>query len=290
MKTYLDCIPCFFRQALDAARLAGADDKTQKKILDKLAKEMECFSLECSPPEMGKIIYGLVIEVTGKKDPYKKIKEKSNKMALDILPILKKRIESSKDRMLTALEFAIAGNIIDYGAKNSLDIDKEINDIINEIDCEDKKAVFSYDNFKRDLNKAKTILYIADNAGEIIFDRLLIEEIKGLGKDIVCAVRESPIINDALKEDALTAGIDKVARIISSGSDAPGTILEACSDEFKGIFDRADLIISKGQGNFESLAEKTKRPIYFLFRVKCPIVAEHVNCKVGSIILKKDHD
>lgn len=291
METYLDCIPCFFRQALDAGRLAGAGEKTQKKILDRLSKEIEQFSLKSSPPEIGRIIYNLVIELTGKADPYKEIKQKSNKIALDILPLLEKRIEDSNDKLLTAIELAIAGNIIDYGAKNTLDIDKEVKNIIEDIDTEDRKAIFSYENFKKDLEGMKNILYLADNAGEIVFDKLLIRHLKEvLGKEIICAVRERPIINDALREDALVAGIDRFARIISSGSDAPGTVLETCSKEFIDIFNNAEFIISKGQGNFESLAGKTTRPIYFLFKVKCPIVARHVNCEVGSIILKKNHD
>ena len=127
-------------------------------------------------------------------------------------------------------------------------------------------------------------MYIADNAGEIVFDRVLIEQFKN--KKSIFAVRSGPIINDALVEDAIACGIYKCARIISSGCDAPGTILRFCNKKFLKIYRDADLIISKGQGNFEALADE-KRPIFFLFRAKCPVVAKHLNCKLGDVILTR---
>ena len=145
------------------------------------------------------------------------------------------------------------------------------------------KAIFAYPRFKRALKKAKRILYIGDNAGEAVFDRVLIEELKN--KEIIFAVKAKPIINDVLFEDAVVCGIDKCALIISSGCDAPGTLLKFCSREFLKVYRDIDLVISKGQGNFEALAEE-KRPIFFLFRAKCPVVAKHLGCKLGDIIVK----
>jgi uncharacterized protein with ATP-grasp and redox domains len=141
-----------------------------------------------------------------------------------------------------------------------------------------------YDLFKESLNKAKKILYIADNAGETVLDKLLIEQIK---KPVKYAVRSKPIINDATIEDANDAGIDEIAEIVSSGCDAPGTILDLCSDEFRKIYENADLIISKGQGNYETLSGQT-RPIFFLLKVKCPVIARDIDIKTGSIILIKN--
>ena len=132
MKTHLDCIPCFFKQALEAARLAGADEITQKKVLDELARSLGDFSLSDCPPRMGKIIYGLVGKITGKDDPFKEIKDKSNRFALALYPEKKKKVEDSDDRILTAVELAIAGNIIDYGVKNSLEVEKEIEKFLNQ--------------------------------------------------------------------------------------------------------------------------------------------------------------
>ena len=140
------------------------------------------------------------------------------------------------------------------------------------------------------MNTSKNILYLADNAGETIFDRVLIEEIKGLygDKSIFYAVRERPIINDALKEDARACGIDRIADVISSGSDTPGTIISLCSEAFLKIYRDADMIISKGQGNFEALSD-VSRPIFYLFMVKCPVVAKDLGCRIGDIILLCEH-
>ena len=287
MKTYLDCIPCFFKQALDAARFAGARPTTQKKILDALSKEILKFKLESSPPEMGRILYGLVRKITGEADPFKEIKRKSNKFALALYPRLKKKVRDSQDRLLTAVELAIAGNVIDYGVKNSLNIAQEIEKIFTEekkVIRREGKAVFDCASFKQALKQSKKILYLADNAGEVVFDRIFIEELKN--KEIIYAVRDKPIINDALLEDAIFCGIHKYARIVSSGCDAPGVVLDLCSSEFLKIYRDAEFIISKGQGNFEALADE-KRPIFFLFKAKCPVVAKHLGCKLGDVILKK---
>ena len=284
MKTYLDCIPCFFKQALEAARLTGARPSAQKRILNELSKEVLKFKLESSPPEMGRILYGLVKKITKKADHFKQIKKKSNEFALSLYPRLKRKVEQSQDRLATAIELAIAGNIIDYGVKNSLDIAQEIEKIFNEekrIIHREKEGLFAYPAFKRALKKAKEILYLADNAGEVVFDRVLIEE---LDKKIIYAVRSKPVINDALIEDAIFCGIDKYAQIITTGCDAPGVVLELCSKKFRKIYREAELIISKGQGNFEALAGQ-RRPIFFLFKAKCPVVAKHLGCKLGDIIL-----
>ena len=288
MRTYLECIPCFYRQALDAAQIAGADELIQKKIIDELSQLIPNFSLETAPPEMGREIYSLVGKISGVKDPFKEIKENSNKFALKLYPELKKEIENSEDRLLAAAKLSIIGNIIDYGAKNSLNVAEEIdylfkgNFIINN---KNNSTTFKYNQFKEALNKVDTIIYLADNAGEVVFDRLLIEElVKELGKEVIYVVKGKPIINDALIEDAIFCGINKVTKITSSGSDAPGTILKYCSPEFMKLYQDAELIISKGQGNYEALSEEDKS-ISFLLRAKCPVIAEDVGCRVGDMVL-----
>lgn len=290
MKTYLDCIPCFLKQALEAARIAGADEALQKKVLDEVSDSVSAFCMDLSPPEMGRTIYRIVKRVSASYDPFKEIKDKSNKLALKLAAGLREKVKLSKHRLLTATELAIAGNVIDYGVKNSLKIEQEVENFLNgdfDIHNEYNKPIFAYQEFKHDLNTAKVILYLADNAGEVVFDGILIEQIRALpeAKQIFYAVKDKPVINDALKEDAVVCGIDKiVTEVISSGCDAPGTILNLCSQEFLRIYESADLIISKGQGNFEALSGENK-PIYFLFRAKCPVVARDVGCKVGDIIL-----
>jgi uncharacterized protein with ATP-grasp and redox domains len=289
VKTYLDCIPCFFKQALEASRIAGADTETQRQILNEVARVLPEFPLEASPPQMAWTIYGLVKEYTQKEDPYLRIKEKSNQFAMGFIDQITNKLVKSRDRLLTAIELAIAGNIIDYGVKNTLDIDEELERIMASeqkvIKNEDGK-IFQFKKFKTAVMKAKSVLYLADNAGETVFDRILLEEIKNIDhkKEMIYAVKEKPIINDALIKDALDCGIDCTADIMSSGSDAPGTILSLCSDEFMDKYNNADMVISKGQGNFEGLSE-TKRSIFFLLLAKCPVIARDVGCRVGDVIL-----
>jgi len=289
MKTYIECIPCFFKQAKDASQLAGASPKIQKKIMDKVAKVLPKFSLKTPPPYMGRIIYKIVIEETRKKDPFLRIKEKSNKLALKLYPFLKRKVKKSKDKLLIATELACIGNIIDLGVKNSSVIEKEVEAFLKgkfNLKKKHSKALFNFRRFKEKLSKATLILYLADNAGEVVFDRVLIEEILDSFKDkkIFYVVREKPIINDALFKDALFCGIEKLAKVISSGCDSPGTILEYASGEFISLYKKADLIISKGQGNFEALWGKNSK-IFFLFRAKCEVVARHLNCNIGDVIL-----
>jgi uncharacterized protein with ATP-grasp and redox domains len=278
LKTYLECVPCFLRQALDAAKLAGADKKTQKKVLDDVARMLPGFSLDVTPPEIARTVYGIVESHTEGKDAYKKVKKKSNDMAMELYPRLKKVVEASSDVLLSAVRLAVAGNVIDYGVPQSFDIEREIEECL-----ERDFAIFDFKEFKSAVKNASNILYLLDNAGEIVFDRILIEE---MDKSIVCAVRGKPIINDVTMDDAREVGLDKVARVISSSSDIPGTVVQRCSKEFLGYYDNADVVISKGQGNFETLADEDKT-IFFIFKAKCSVVAEHVGCREGDIILKK---
>ncbi len=286
MRTYLECIPCFFKQAINTSKLAGASQKTQKEIVNELARLIPNFPFNSTPPEMARLLHKIIERKTKKSDPFREIKKKSNKLALGIYPEMKKRVRKSKDKLLTATEIAIAGNIIDYGVKSSLNIEKEIDKLFKQDFRKADKKIFDYEHFKKDIKKSKKILYIGDNTGEIVFDRILVEELSRLGKEVIFAVRSKPAINDALMEDAIDCGIDKTATVIRSGSDAPGTILKYCTKSFRKLFKSAELIISKGQGNYETLTEST-RPIYFLFKAKCPIIAKHVGAKLGSTILKK---
>jgi hypothetical protein len=157
----------------------------------------------------------------------------------------------------------------------------------NQAICKENKKLYQYKRFKQTLGRAKNVLYLADNAGETVFDRILIEEIKRADphKQILYAVKSGPTINDALEEDARFCGIDRAAKIITNGVDAPGTILSLCSRNFLRIFRKADMVISKGQGNFEALSPAS-RTVFFLFMAKCQTVADHVGCGIGDIILR----
>ena len=289
MKTFKDCVPCFFKQAENAAIISGANESDRKRIADELSQLIDKTSKEECPPYMGRKLYQLVTDITGKKDPFKKIKQVSNELALKLYPELKRMVRESESRLMTATLLAIIGNIIDYGAKESFDIDREISQLLNpnhDIASAYKKAIFDFTQFKEALDKTDSVLYLADNSGEVVFDKVLIEE---LNKDVTYVVRDNPIINDALKEDAIFCGIDKVAHVITSGCDGPGVMLQYCTDEFLELFNSAKMIISKGQGNFEALNTEDNKPIFFLFRIKCDIVAKHIGFNIGDVILSNNH-
>jgi uncharacterized protein with ATP-grasp and redox domains len=293
MKTYLDCIPCFFKQAISACAMINLSESHTKDILNRIALKLPDFPLSATPPEMGQIIHRIIREQTGNPDPYNQLKKQSNKLALTLYPTLKQKVKNAQDPLLTAVELAIAGNIIDYGARSDLDLNSELDKIITteeqSISREDS-VLFNYSGFMKQLKSAQTILYLADNAGEIVFDKVLIEEIKAFYHDkiIYVAVRGGPIINDCTLEDARLCSIDVIAHLLPNGSDAPGTIVHQCSDEFQDIYKNIDLVISKGQGNFESLSDMNKN-IFYLFMVKCPVLSSELNCKLKDIVLKSNN-
>jgi len=282
MKTYLDCIPCFFRQALQAARLAEADEDTQRQILVMLGRQLADFSLDSTPPEMGQILYSLVKNQVG-QDPFKEIKEKSNRYALDLYPELKNRVKNSSKPLRVAVRLAIAGNVIDYGVPRRFELKEEIEEVLSS-----EYGIFQFKELIQSLNRVEKVLYLADNAGEIVFDRILIEELlREFKPELTVAVRGAPVINDATLTDARQVGLDKLCRVVSNGSDAPGTLLNHCSPEFLNMYQTADLVISKGQGNFESLWGE-KKNIFFLFKIKCDVVARHIGGREGDIVLLHD--
>ncbi|MFH1282062.1 MAG: ARMT1-like domain-containing protein [bacterium] len=292
MKTYVECIPCFFQQALDAAQEAGVSERCKKRIVEALCNKVSSFPLKSTPPEMGRILYKVVKKFSKNEDPFKKVKLHSNELALEMYDDLKQTVRHSGNSLLKAVELAIVGNSIDYGAQRHFDVEKEIKKIIRkefDFNIKKRKSPFNYVELKNALSKAERILYIGDNAGEIVFDRILIEEILKLYskniKEITFSVRGGPIINDVLIEDAYQCGISKNVKIVSNGTDAPGIVLPLCSKSFLKVYKEADLIISKGQGNFESLPDNDKR-IFFLFRIKCPVVSKELGRPIGSFILK----
>ncbi len=291
MQTCLDCIPCFFNQTLSAGRMMGLPDHEIKRLLDAVGKGLEQVSLESTPPEMARLLQRIINQKTGSQDPYKELKHQSNVIALGYAPKMQQLVETSEDQLLTAIEVAIAGNIIDYGAIHDLDVDAELQQLMNtermQLEREDSTN-FAYQAFSEDLKQAKTLLYIGDNAGEIVFDKILLTVIRSMYPDlrITFAVRGKPILNDVLLEDAQEAGLTEMVQVISSGSDAPGCVLAYCDESFLEVFRSSDMIISKGQGNFEALSDEDA-PIYYLLIAKCAAVARELSCSVRDIILKR---
>lgn len=278
MKTYLDCIPCFMGQALRAGRIATKDEKKIKDLLNVIGGLIKDIPMENTPPETARIIYQKISEITGVNDPYKNIKEANIKEALSLYPELKEIVKKSKNKLLTAIRIAIAGNVIDFGALNDFNIVENVKTILNQ-----DFAIIDFEKFKNELKNTASILYLGDNAGESVFDKILIEE---LNKPVTYAVREIPIINDVTIDDAVASGLNDVARIISSGSTAPATILSLCNENFLNIFNNADMIISKGQGNYEALSNIKQNRIFFMLMAKCSVIANDLQVKNGDIVLK----
>jgi len=278
MKIYLDCIPCFMQQSLRAGRIATSDEKKIKQILDKTGEMVKTISMQATPAEIGRIVYRIVSEVTGIRDPYKNIKQQHIDETKSIYPELEKIVANSNDKLLSAIKIAIAGNVIDLGVKKSFDIVKDVKSILKQ-----NFAIFDYSAFKTQLEKTENILYIGDNVGESVFDKILIKELK---KPVKYAVRSIPIINDVTIEDAIASGLGEVAELIDSGCESPGIILNQSTPEFLELFNTSGLIISKGQGNFEGLSDCNKQ-VFFMLKAKCTIISNHLGVKEGSIILKE---
>jgi uncharacterized protein with ATP-grasp and redox domains len=195
-------------------------------------------------------------------------------------PELKRRITSSADWFETAVRLAIAGNVIDFGTSSQVDNDIICQSIEDALVQPLEKYIF--EKLKNAINRAENILYIGDNAGEIVFDRMLIEQLPN--RKITYAVRGAPTINDATLEDAEMVGLTDLVPVIGNGTDIPGTVIENCSEDFRMVFDTADLIIAKGQGNYETLNDSDKK-IFFLFKVKCSVVARKTGCALGNIAI-----
>ncbi len=282
MKIALECIPCFVRQAFEAGGLVTSDNELRERILREVLSYLSEKSFDGTAPSIGRDIHGIVKTLTGDTDPYYKAKKDSNTLALQLIPSLKGSIRNSFDPFETALRLAIAGNIIDYGQGDTIG-EETIKNALSQCLTQpiERDAI---ENLKQELSRASNILYLADNAGEIVFDRLLIDELQHY--PVSLAVRGKPIINDALREDAAIAGIDKVIEVIDNGADIPGTIIEECSQEFRERFFESDLIIAKGQGNYETLSNTPKK-IFFLLKVKCPVIARDIGCNEGDIVVKK---
>ena len=286
MRTNLDCFPCFLKQALEAARMVTQNEGIQRKVLNSVLSILSNVSTQASPPEIAHLVHLRVKSITGNFDPYREIKKNQNEIALQYESILSSQIAEMSDSLKAAMMFSAAGNAIDLAPECPIpDIYKKYMEIISKGFAWD-----DYELFLKKLVRSKSLLYLGDNAGEIVWDKILAEEIvENFNLEITYAVRGFPILNDVTMEDAHFVGMNKVVYVISNGFDAPGTLLNRCSEEFLKKYQKADLILSKGQGNFESLSEEN-RPIFFLLNVKCPVIAEDIHCNVGDIVLKYQVD
>jgi len=285
MKTYLECIPCIIRQCLNTLNLIHCSESVSIKAMRELLNNLSNIDYDLPPAYNSDIAYSISGGLAGVKDPYYKLKKECNKLALKIYPRLKEIVKLAPDGLYAGAKVAVEGNIIDLGiSKNrdkSMDVEKIIDDIKNM-----PLGVDDFDKFRESLGEAENILYIGDNAGELVFDKIFIEELVRLDKNIVFSVKSGPIINDATMEDAEEVGLCSLVKVIGTGNDKIGVNFEYMSNEFLEEFRKADLIISKGQANFETL-DSIDANIFFILKAKCNIVARKLGVNYLDVVIIK---
>lgn len=281
MKARPDCIVCMFQQALKTARVVSASEEEHLRVLSRIAELVAAPDLEQTPAALSKPAYEAVAEITGHSDPYRDNRRETNRLALRILPRVRALVGASPNPLQTALQAAAAGNVIDQGIGHRFDIEKDVEKIMT-IDF----AVNAIDDFRTELQPGRKLLYLGDNAGEIVLDTLLVEQLLARGVDVTYTVKSGPIINDALRGDAEEAGMTDLVRVIETGSNDIGVNWNNVSAEFKEAFDEADVILGKGHGNFETCNDRPEN-IYFLLKAKCAMVARELGVQLGDLVFKR---
>lgn len=290
MRTHPECISCFHRQVKEASSLLGIPKESTAVMTKALDVYLEQYPMDSCPPLMAAFIQRLLVLHSDKADPYGEIKRDSNAHAMAVFDEMLSMVATSADPLRSAVVLSCAGNIIDFGVSpNGVHVQAEIAAIMEDLAshvAESAGDLFRIESLQRSLAQARRLLYIGDNAGEIVFDRVLIQTIRQRYPDIEIwfATRGMPILNDVLIEDASACGIDTVAQVISSGVPTAGLVLSEASPRFLELYDSCDLIISKGQGNFEALNE-TGGPIFFLFITKCQVIRREVGSAMRQIVL-----
>ncbi len=283
MKADVECLPCFLSQAARAAQHGGIDAARQERLLREILRKLSGADLTLPPPCTAHEVYRMVKAAGADGDPYREVKARFNRFVLGRLDALRRRVQASPDPFDTAVRIAIAGNLIDFGLNAAVkeeDLDGAIAEALGS-----PMEVDDVPRLKAAVAEAGRILYLGDNAGEIVLDRLFVEVLPR--ERVTFAVRGAPILNDALREDAEVAGLTSLVEVIDNGSDAPGTILERCSPDFQRRFAEADLVISKGQGNCETLDHVTGKRIFFLLKVKCAVLARSMGIPLGARVVKE---
>jgi len=272
VKTRLECLPCLARQALASARIATDDPEAQGKIVRAVLGKLSQVELDATPFELGGVVQRTVRDLTGVDDPYLDIKQQSNTFALQKYPEMKDLVAGAEAPLAVATKIAITGNIIDFGVPERLDIEEPLKRIMHT-----PFAVDDFELFAERIAAADSILYLGDNAGEIVFDRILIEQL--LPTNVTLTVKDEPFINDAMMADAQAAGLDESVRIL------PVPIYPETTEELQIAWSTADLIIAKGQANYEAYSEASG-PLFYLLVAKCDIVAEELGVSIGDLVLK----
>jgi len=285
LKISYECGPCFLRQAKEAMDLSTDDEKLKMELMEDIFKFLSNnFKMDTNSNGTGSAMHKMIIEKTGCRDPYHKEKIEGNEIALKYLPEVKRILEED-DSLENHVKIAIIGNILDFGA---FTLDDDIESVIKD-SLKKNLTVKDIEEFENSLKNNDRVLYLVDNTGEIVFDKLLLSKIKEYGLDITIAVKSVPILNDACMKEALDAGLDEFGEIVEIGCGTVGYVDSEISDEFREIFDSHKFIISKGMGNYEGLSEidLSDKEIYFLLCAKCNTIAKHIGVNLHDMLLFK---
>ncbi len=277
------CVGCIINQSVKVANAIHASESLSNELTSTVTKMSEGFSYKDTPPEIASYVYEKMAEIANKTDLYDEVKEISTKKALSFVPLLKEKLSASNNKLLTATKIAVAGNVIDLAAEVEFDLEEELTKIFD--------THFAYNDFdmlKDRLDSSKSVLVIGDNVGEHIFDYMFIETLKELYPNVKYSymVRGNPIINDVTMTEAKEAGFDELCELVDSGVNTPGFTYERANSYSKELFDSADLIISKGMGNYECLSPSHRKEICFLLKIKCSVVAASLKREIGDIVCK----
>lgn len=277
------CVTCILNQVEKTLGVMDIDAVTADKIRAEAQRMSADFSFSHTPPFVAKDVYRMISRFSGNDDPLYAVKQAGIRAATSFLPIIQAKIDQSGDPLFAALKAAVAGNVIDFGAKEQFDLEAEINNVF---DTEFARS--DYEQLRSDIRHHDDIMILADNSGENVYDKVLMETIKRLypAKRLSYVVRGRPIINDITVHEAEQVGAGEVATILDSGVDTPGLDLLRADKAFVKTFKAAPLVIAKGMGNYECL-EGSGKSIYFLFKVKCEVVADSIGAAIGSIIFKR---
>lgn len=288
MKLSIECLPCLINQAVRMAKVHLDTEAEQRSLVKKIMLEIAAIEDEASAPYAAQKIQRAFKDALQNQDPYREEKHFYNSEMLKLEGEFWDLVRSAEDRLGVALKLAAAGNIIDFGPGHDLSREKVL-EVIHQTLAKDFPAE-AFDVLKSDLQAARKLLYLGDNTGEIVFDKIFIRTIKEEYPrlEIDFATRGEAVLNDITEEDAYLVGMDGYARIINNGTDIPGTVLEHCSHSFQKVFNEADLIIAKGQGNFESLYGSGRDNLYYVFLCKCNLFMERCGANQNDIMLIKE--
>ncbi|MEA1892173.1 MAG: ARMT1-like domain-containing protein [Campylobacterota bacterium] len=278
-----ECVTCIMNQSVKVANAIGANEALKKEITSTIQRMSLNFSFDDNPPEIASEVYEKMADLANKSDLYDEVKESSTKKALSFVPLLKEKLLTSDNKLLTATKIAVAGNVIDLAAAVEFDLDEELAKVFN--------TEFAPDGFElmqEKLSVASRVLIIGDNVGEHIFDYMFIEVLKELYPHVKYSymVRGNPIINDVTMKEAKEIGFDKLCELVDSGVNTPGFTYNRANIYSKKLFDKVDMVISKGMGNYECLSPSHRKHICFLLKVKCEVVASSLGKNVGDIVCK----